>query len=439
MRKLTLVVGLLVLLCAAGRASAAAVTEVSNAPGATLLLPYFEVDPNGTASSGVNTLIQLNNASATAVLNHVTVWTDLAVPVMSFDIYLTGFDVETIDLAQVLGGKLPRTASAGQDSGPGDEDDTISPQGDYSQDINFASCTSILPPPESLSAEFVTHVRASLTGQNSAVLGGCAGRNIGDGLMRGYVTIDTVNSCSLLLPTDPGYISTVLTYQNVIWGTFLTVDRASKRSYIGSLVSVDASFADPEVTVAGEYTFYGRLAAWTAVDRRQPLATTFAARFFNTAGGGYPSSTSLLVWRDPKVSQGAFACGTNPPWYPLGQEAIVVFDEQEQAEVAEVDPVAPVTPGAVLTPFPAAAQKVKIGSAEFPVGFERGFVYLNLNTSVVGSPNPPEDPTAAQAWVEVVYEDKDPGAYGVRGHTSTVTPASAIDSATDASHFLFGP
>lgn len=437
MRKLTLVVGLVVLLCTAGRASAVeTVTAVGTSPGATLLLPYFEVDPNGTASSGVNTLLQVNNASATAVLNHVTVWTDLAVPVMSFQIYLTGYDVETLDLQQILAGRLPRTASAGQDQ---DDDNEISPQGDYSQDINFASCTGILPPPAALSDEFVAHVRASLTGQSSTVLGGCAGRNLGDGLMRGYVTVDAINACSLLLPSDPVYINNYLTQQNVMWGTFFTVDRGSKRSYGGSLVNVQASFTNPEVTVPGEYTFYGRLGSWSAVDRRQPLATTFGARFVNTGGSGFPSTTSLLVWRDPKVTQGAFACGTNPPWYPLGQEAIVVFDEQEQAEVAEVDPVAPVTPGAVLTPFPAAAQKVRLGSAEFPVGFERGFVYLNLNTTVVGSPNPPEDPAAAQAWVEVLYEDRDPGAYGVRGRTSTVTPASAFDSATDATHSFFGP
>lgn len=435
MRKLTLGVGLVVLLllCAPGRASAV-VTAVTNAPSATLLLPYFEVDSSATPSSGVDTLIQLNNASASAILNHVTVWTDLAVPVMSFQIYLTGYDVETIDLAEVLAGRLPGTASDGQD--PMDE---ISKQGDWSQDINFASCTGILPPPAALSADFVTHVRASLTGQESAVLGGCAGRNLGDGIMRGYVTIDTVNSCSLLLPGTPGYIEAVITFQNVLWGTYRTVDRGTQRTYAGSLVHVQADVTDPEVTVPGQYTFYGRLDGFTAVDRRQPLGTSFGARFVNTSGVGFPTSTSLIVWRDPKRPQSAFACGTNPPWYPLGQESLAIFNEEEEIDIAEVDPVAPVTPGAVLTPFPAATQKVKLGGTEFPLAFERGWIYLNLNTTVVGSPNPPEDTASAQGWVEVVNEDRDPGAYGVRARIGTVTPAAPFDSATDASHVIFGP
>ncbi len=44
-------------------------------PGATLLLPYFEVDLDH--ADGVTTLFSVSNASATAVLANVVVWTDL--------------------------------------------------------------------------------------------------------------------------------------------------------------------------------------------------------------------------------------------------------------------------------------------------------------------------------------------------------------------------
>ena len=105
---------------------------IDDVPAATLLLPYFEVDI--ADANGVNTLFSINNASATAVLAHVMVWTDLSVPVLDFDVYLTGYDVQTINLRDIfVNGNLPRTASAGQDPG-----DTISPQGPASQDINFA-------------------------------------------------------------------------------------------------------------------------------------------------------------------------------------------------------------------------------------------------------------------------------------------------------------
>ena len=113
-------------------------------------------------------------------------------------------------------GNLPQTASAGQDP-----NDTISKKGPKSQDINFASCTGILPPP-ALPSFFIAHLQASLTGQASAVLNGlCAGQNLGDNIARGYVTMDTVNSCSLQFVGDPGYISNTITFQNALGNTAL--------------------------------------------------------------------------------------------------------------------------------------------------------------------------------------------------------------------------
>ena len=124
--------------------ASATIVANDNVPAATLLLPYFEVDYLNCSlhgdCTGVNTLFSINNASATAVLAHVTLWTDESVPTLDFDVYLTGYDVQTISLCDVFNGVLPQTASDGQDP-----KDTISPQGPLSQDINFASCSGILP------------------------------------------------------------------------------------------------------------------------------------------------------------------------------------------------------------------------------------------------------------------------------------------------------
>jgi hypothetical protein len=420
-----------------GGPARAVIGAVDDVPAATLLLPYFEVDPNGTAATGVTTLLTINNASATAILAHVTVWSDLAVPVMAFNLYLTGYDAETIDLQTLLAGALPRTATDGQDP-----QDDVSPQGDFSQDINFASCSNQLPPgpiPEG----FVPHVRASLSGQFSELLGGCAGRDHGDGLLRGYVTVDTVNNCTARLPGDPGYFISGgvgdATNQNVLWGDYIRIDKATRRMHAESLVHVEASSTDPETSVPGEYTFYGRLVGFTAADNREPLATTFAVRYVNTNAPGFPQRTTLVTWRDPKVPQGDFPCGNVPTWFPLAQEQIVIFDEQENPELPPTSPVSPQPPGTVLIPFPGAAQRVRVGGPDLPVGFTRGWMYLNLNTSVtVASGDPPEDPAAAQAWVSVVQEDADVGAYGVRGHFSAGYGAVALDSAANASHFVVG-
>src|SRR6187549_255511 len=139
MKKLALALAVIGLL-AVGQGAQAVIATVDDVPAATLLLPYFEVDLAN--ENGVNTLFSINNASATAILAHVVLWTDLSVPTFDFNIYLTGYDVQTISIRDIFHGIVPRTASDGQDP-----TDTISPQGTFSQDINFASCTGQLPPP----------------------------------------------------------------------------------------------------------------------------------------------------------------------------------------------------------------------------------------------------------------------------------------------------
>ncbi|HTG35507.1 MAG TPA: hypothetical protein VLB76_21515 [Thermoanaerobaculia bacterium] len=408
----------------------AVICTVDEVPAATLLLPYFEVDLDNRWGSG--TLFSINNASATAVLAHVVVWSDLSVPVLDFNIYLTGYDVQTILLWDVLQGNLPRTASDGQDP-----TDTISPQGDFSQDINFASCTGLLPAPQ-LPASFVEHLRLSLTGQASPVLGGrCAGRAFGDNIARGYITVDTVNNCTLRFPGDPGYFGSGgtgdATNQNVLWGDYFYINELQNFADGNPLVHVEASATDPQTSVAGQYTFYGRYVGWTAADNREPLATSFATRY--VTGGTFSGGSDLIVWRDSKVNQAPFTCpvspGLRPAWYPLGQEGIVIFDEEEQPQVAQSFPVSPQPPQTGLIPFPAEAQRTVVGGADLPVPFAFGWLYLNLNTAVAAAgANPPEDPSAAQAWVTVQMK--------AQGRFSVGFDAIQLDSACLASHFTPG-
>src|SRR5688572_20946649 len=154
MRKLCLCLALMSLLGLGGQAFAV-IGTIDDVPAATLLLPYFELDLAN--QNGVNTLFSINNASDTAVLAHVTIWSDQSVPVLDFDVYLTGYDVQTISLRDILqNGNLPRTASAGQDTAG----DTISPQGPVSDDINFASCSVLPYAPGAVSASFRAHLQA---------------------------------------------------------------------------------------------------------------------------------------------------------------------------------------------------------------------------------------------------------------------------------------
>ena len=427
MKKLVLCLALVSLVALGGQASAV-IGTVDDVPAATLLLPYFEVDLANT--NGLTTLFSVNNASATAVLAHVVVWSDLSVPVLDFNIYLTGYDVQTVNMRDIINGTLPRTASDGQDP-----TDTISPQGDYSQDINFASCTGQLPLGP-LSATYVDHLKKSLTGQASSLFGGrCAGQVFGDNIARGYVTIDTVNNCTLRFPGDAGYFvaggSGDATNQNVLWGDYFFVTPEENYASGEAMVHIEASATNPETSVPGQYTFYGRYVAWTAADNREPLATNFATRYI--LGGGFTGGTDLIAWRDSKVNQAPFTCpatlNVRPSWYPLGQEQIVIFDEQEHPEVPQTTPVSPPLPNEGIIPFPAEAQRTAVDSDDFPVSFSFGWLFLDLNTTVTAAgANPPEDPAAAQAWVETIMS--------AEGRYSVGFDAIKLDSATAANHTL---
>ncbi|MEO8504753.1 MAG: hypothetical protein ABI609_12715 [Acidobacteriota bacterium] len=425
MRKLVLALAVFGLL-GTGRGAQAVIGTVDDVPAATLLVPYFQVDL--THPHGDNTLFSVNNASATAVLAHVVLWTDLSVPTFDFNIYLTGYDVQTISVRDLFNGIVPRTASDGQDPS-----DTISPQGLFSQDLNFASCASQMPPPTVAPASFIAHLKAAHTGLFSSILGGCAGQAFGDDIARGYITVDTVNNCTLRFPGDVGYFAARgtgdATNQNVLWGDYFYCNSDQNFANGESLVHVEASATDPETSIAGQYTFYGRYDAWTAVDNREPLSTNFAARFIN--GGAFTGGTSFVAWRDSKVAQGAFKCGTTPSWYPLGQEQIVIFDEQEHPEVPATFPFSPQPPQAGIIPFPAEAQRTEVGGESLPVPFDFGWLYLNLNTAVAAAGNnPPEDPAAAQAWIEPLMD--------ADGRYSVGFNAVQLDDAIAASHSVVG-
>jgi hypothetical protein len=416
------------------RPAHAVICTVDDVPAATLLLPYFEVDL--VNSWGINTLFSINNSAETAVLAHVVLWTDLSVPALDFNIYLTGYDVQTISVRDIFEGRVPRTASAGQDP-----TDTISPKGAFSQDINFASCAGQLPLPE-LPAPFVSHIRAAHTGQFSSILNGCAGRPFGDNIARGYITVDVVNNCTLRFPGDAGYFASGgtgdATNQNVLWGDYFFVHDGNGVAQGETLVHVEASATNPETSVPGQYTFYGRYVNWTAADNREPLATKFASRF--VTAGAFDGGTDFIIWRDSKVDQSAFKCGTLPAWYPLSTEEVVVFDEQEQLESFETPPFSPPPPATFFTPFPAEAQRVSVTPFDDLGGFEDGFptsigfgwVYLNLNNTVTAAgANPPEDPAALQNWVSTIMD--------ASGRFSVGFDAVQLDSACQVNHSFITP
>ncbi len=382
-------------------------------PAATLLLPYFEVDLDN--AGGNTTLFSINNAEAGPVIAHVTLWTDLSVPTLDFNVYLTGYDVVTMNLRDLfVAGVTPQTEHV-------NDADSISPVGDFSLVSNpatgvgpgSASCNGQLPLP-ALPQILLDHIRAAHTGGPSAVFSNrCSGVNHPDNIARGYITIDNVNFCSLDFPGDAGYFilggAGVANNNNVLWGDYFLVSDALNSAQGYNLVHIEAEGGTGSGLGAANYTFYRRYSG--GADQREGLASTWAARFGvkEDLGGG----VDYLVWRDAKVSVAPFVCGALPSPFPLGQTQIVVFDEQENPEVPESSPFSPAIPGTSFIPFPWETNRTRIGSANFPTAYPVGWTYLNLNTAVAGSQVPFEPVT--QNYVQVLWATADKFSIGFDG------------------------
>ena len=359
--------------------ASAEIGTVDAVPAATLLLPYFEVDLNDPEWE--TTLFSINNASAAPAIAHVEFWGDYSVPTLDFNLYLTGYDVITINLRDVFElGQVPQTSHTNP---------SISPVGDFSLVTNpitgvgpgTGSCADQSPLPP-LPQILLDHLRAAHTGQFSSVLGGRAGFDFGDNVARGYITVDSVSACTLEGPSSTaasGYFQTggtgLANNQNVLWGDYFFVNGTSNYAQGQALVHIEADSS----LGAADYTFYRRYAT-LGEDNREGLATTWASRF--VAGGAFTGGTDLVVWRDSKVNQGPVA--SSPAWFPLTQTQLVIFDEMENPDVPASIPFSPPIPGASVTPFPLETNRTAVGSTSLPAGIDFGWIYLNLNTVTAG-------------------------------------------------------
>jgi len=404
--------GIALLLFLVAAPASAVIGTIDDVPAATLLLPYFEVDLDNP--NGMTTLFSVNNASKFAAVAHITLWTDESIPTLDFDVYLTGYDVQTFNIRDIFNGRLPATADLGSDP-----KDTVSPQGALSDDIDFPGSTgpcgsaSTVYTDPALSSTLITHLRRSHTGLSSPLFNNrCAGASYGDNIARGYITMDSVTACNLLFPSDAGYFASFADSRNILWGDYFYINPGANLASGETLVHIEACSLEtppsfqlglqpartgPCPFTAGDYTFYGRYGGTGG--QREPLATTFASRYNN--GGAFDGGTDLLVWRDSKVANPqAFVCGSNASWFPLAQTDVVAFDEQEEVTYlcSEGDNVSPLTTGDAC--FPLETQRIFVKGGNLvatdmnpPAPF--GWLYLNLNHALASDPYP----GVAQAWV----------------------------------------
>lgn len=432
--------------------------DIGVAPAATLLLPYFEVDL-GIAGTGRTTLFSITNVSALSQIAHVTVWTDWSYPVLDFNIFLTGYDVQPINLYDVIargliGGTTGTSTSApnartssGATTNPNSGTQpfsTASGANNFGNPNFLSSVGNQCAPgrlPGQLPGPLATDVRAVLsTGRATGVGISCplgsgaeaqVGGNHGGNVAIGYVTIDVAATCSTSLPTDAGYFTGEILFDNVLIGDYQDVNQsATAGNYAGGnpLVHIRAV---PEGGPAGStiptnlpFTFYDRYtqtALARTVDRRQPLPSAFAARWISGTTAAF--DTQYKIWREGFTGSGA-SCGSYILNSDIGVAEIVRFDERENATIVGgniiVSPPPPGQPGLPET------SRTAVTSSLFPqisTTDAGGWMYLNLSNGGTssGAPysssrpgfgaNSPPGRDVSQNWVIVSMFAE--GRYGV--------------------------
>jgi PKD repeat protein len=361
--------------------------DVGTVPAATLLYPYFEVD---LSSQGLDTLISFENTASEPRLTQVTLWTDWGIPSLSLNVYLSGNDTQTLSLRDVLNGHLPRTGPVASDRGIASV-----------PEVGFPGCGSAS---EDLSTPFVDvdQLEDFHSGQPAAPSGQCFGSDHGESKAVGFVTVDVVNECSLLRPSDDGYFENggegVAANDNVLVGDFFLVNGAQNFAQGGAAVHLRAD----ESSFGGQgYTFYGRFVNGGGDDNRQPLGSVYATRYLQ--GGAFDGGTQLVIWRDSKSADvGPVACGGEPAWSPLDKPRIEVMNE---------DGI--MTFSGRRGGYNSMTQIVGVGGAKLPIEDPFGHVTLDLNHEGTGLFE-----GSAQAWVGVLFS--------AQGRFSTGLPAYVL-------------
>ena len=397
--------------------------DISVVPAATLLLPIFDVNLAAAAGASDTTLFTVTNVSALPQIAHVTVWTDWSFPVLDFNIFLTGYDVQAINLYDVLvrgivapGG--PGTSSTRSDISP------LAPIGSaslgstpYDNDANpnipdsnvlgaTASCAGTNLP-GTLPVELMDAVRTALTTGVYVIAGstvGCTSAQRVGGVhsnARGYLTIDVANNCSTQLPTSGIYLGTELLFDNVLIGDYQQINgdpTVGNFAQGNPLVHIRAI---PEGGPAGSnpgtnlpYTFYDRYTVnapggITRFDRRQPLPSTFAARWIEGGTSGF--QTNYKIWREG-LSFGTQSCTGVAINSAMPVAEVVRFDERENSFgfVGGVICSPTCTPN---TPrLPEASITSTTNTAIYPANGSTvdisGWMYLNLNNQPPAVPSP---------------------------------------------------
>ena len=373
--------------------------DIAVLPAATLLLPFFEVDVAAPVAVAKTTIFTVINTTRFPQITRITLWTDRGYPALNFNAFLTGYDVQAFNVYDLIArGIIAPERGTSNANTPGARSVLNSGNPNFLPDAAQTCGPNSLP--VQIPASILKDIQTALTtGRNTL----CGTTPIGGEHANaiGYITIDLVATCSPKRPSDSGYFNELL-YDNVLTGdyeiispNFATGNYAGGNPLVHIRAIPEGGAAGTAVETSLPYTFYDRLTPNTSrkMDRRQPLPSTFAARFIQ--GGPTAFNTDFQIWREPMTGANA-ACNEYASNLLPYVEA-VRFDERE-------NPTALVAQLPILqTPSsPSLPSTARIASAhgDFPPltsSDVAGWMYLNLHAAVSGLTGG----RATQSWVSV--------------------------------------
>lgn len=430
------ILGLSLMLALVGGAAYANFCARDYVPAATLLVPYAVVDLTGAGvpdPNGYTTILTVTNVSRTAQLIHVTVWTARSAAVVDFDEVLSGYDVWSINFRDLLNGRfdyfdtgtspvgffdqLPPGPAGdgvpGVDTGApappwGPSSNCVTP-GNLTPDdydtANLTGCNFPYGDLSSLGPTITANLRSAIRNYpqwNECGLTDPASAPYWSSLTNNpvffYVTVDTVAQCSLQFPTDVTYFTGgVAEFDNVLIGDILYLNSAANYSE-----AVPAVHLEADADWTGRTFYESRLG--TRDDRREPLATAFAFRYFNIPEAGF--STDVIVWKNYH----------DRAWYDLNGNGIIdsgeyffnagrgyiyyAFDENENVKSRTGGPSGFET--TEPNNLPLETQRVPFNQANWSgLPANAGWVLLVFDPSIRKVTNTPS--REYQAWVAVKY------------------------------------
>ncbi len=382
--------------------------DISLLPAATLLLPYFEVDITSAAGTGETTIFTITNVSQVPQIARVTLWTDLAYPVFTFNIYLTGYDVQSINLYDVIRrGEVAPDDGTGFDRSPVGELSGTTATTDFDNPlIDEGTCVNL---PVKLPAALTTRMQSAFTTGRVTGVDGLSACSTAGGTHHnavGYATIDVVGRCDSTMPSSLAYFASDIRYENVLMGDYHQINGDEDFAQGGTMVHIRAipeggtpqtRDDEPAYRVNLPRTFYGAYQHpdRPTLDARQPLPSLFAARWVSGGASGF--ETYFKIWREGRGRlESCAAYKTNA----FAAQDSVRFDEEENPEASNNYCFPPYY---CFVPLFNPTSLIDSESDDFPPntqGAIGGWMYLNLDDHQV-------DGDARQAWVVISMRAED--------------------------------